>query len=49
MSVQLAIILVGVILIFLSSVPITVGVNLWNLGWGFVLLGLLIIGKWNVS
>lgn len=46
MSAATIVILIGVILVFLSALPVlSQGVSLWNLGWGFVLLGYLVIGK----
>lgn len=46
MSASLVVILIGVILIFLSAIPgLNQFVNLWNVGWGFVLLGYLLVGK----
>lgn len=44
-------ILIGVVLIFLSAFPVVVPspprrpVNLWNLGWGFVLTGTLLLNR----
>ena len=46
MAVATIFVLIGVVLIFVSAFVPTLGTaSLWNLGWGFVLTGALLIGK----
>jgi len=45
MGTQTALILVGIILIFISSVWNPPNVSFWNLGWALVLSGALLVGK----
>ncbi len=49
MSTGTILVLIGVILIFVSAFPSSIPskdypISLWNLGWGFVLTGVLLVG-----
>jgi hypothetical protein len=44
-SLNLALILIGIILIAISAFWSPPGVSFWTLGWAFVLSGVLLVGK----
>lgn len=49
MSVGSLLIVLGVILIIISAFWSPPGVSFWNLGWGFVLAGLLVFGSTKIT